>query len=118
VVLSWREKSTRYRWGLWLAVMISTPMLLFGAYFGSYMLAIHEDNRCLRRGNAAERRTRGAVEASLFFYTKSHCKQEQRPMAGHYGGYRCVSYNILGWDPIHVIYSEDDIVVRTISAYE
>lgn len=113
-----RMSQLKYRWWVWLILMLAIPLLGFCGYAGSYMLATYQDGHCFAGGGASERRTRARVEACLFAYTKSDCEELKRPKAGNYTGHRCVSYNILGMDSIHVIYAEDDVVIRRISAYE
>jgi hypothetical protein len=97
---------------------VALVLLLGGAYYvGAYFLAMHEDDVCFaaRSGPALDRR---AVEACLFLYTESACNVADRIPDVDYARGACVSYNVLGLDPIQVIYDRHGRVLTAVSAYE
>jgi hypothetical protein len=96
--------------GILLAVLLG--VIAFAS--APYVLATLEDRRCFS-GDSLGRAT---VESCLFLYTVSECDDEAH---GHRLGEvvaQCVSYNILGVEPIYVIYDRDSHVQGSISAYE
>lgn len=112
-----RLKRPGWQIGAALALIALALGSAFAFYAGSYFLAMHEDERCFS-GKSLGALDRGTVEDCLFLYTQSPCRMNERIPGVDYRSGTCVSYNILGLDPIHVIYGVDGRVKNQVSAYE
>lgn len=96
-------------------VLVTTTVLgLVAASTAPYFLAMHQDRVCFTTAPLM----RATVESCLFLYTVSDCEAENRVPGVDYASGTCVSYNILGVEPIHVIYDSDSHVVTHVSVYE
>jgi hypothetical protein len=84
------------------------------AGFGFYFLAAAEDRSC-RGGRGTPRRT---IEDCLYLYVEKPCSENERVNGISYEEGTCVSYEILGFLPIQVIYDDRDLIITRIPAYE
>ena len=103
--------------GVAFAALVVALALCFGFYTASYFLTMHEDEKCFGVPSLGSL-DRAAVERCLFLYGESPCRPEDRIRGVDYTRGVCVSYDVLGLDPIHVIYDKHGRVLNKISAYE
>lgn len=82
--------------------------------FAPYFLAKELDRRCF----LTPALPRAAINECMTLSIQGECQQSERLENARYRLGRCVDYRVLGTEPIHVIFDDNNLAVAHISAYE